>query len=188
MESRRPASIRGPCPAPMSVAPSRASLRARPPRKGTERYALPMASRWREMHAPEDVVARVLATDRSGHTTGARLAAAPDDPGGAIIACSEDLTGAEPADVDGTILQAARLFKLARAAVTERLGPGTQVEVDEETWTPSGLPEAVLEAALCTMSLLVAWPMAADGWCVLEVHQETEEQPVMVLLYRVAAA
>ena len=36
--------------------------------------------------------------------------------------------------------------------------------------------------------LLVAWPMEADGWCVLEVHQETEEQPVMVLLYRVAAA
>ncbi|MFT5732740.1 MAG: hypothetical protein ACJA2W_001210 [Planctomycetota bacterium] len=143
-------------------------------------------STWEIMRLPEVAVEDFLAADdplRYG------LASAVGDEGDlTVIAQSKMLFDCDETEFERVASEAARLFRRAESHMTDRLGPGQSVVIDEATWTPGGLPAPVLAAACCSMSLVTAWALPdGAGWCVLEVHQEDRELPVMLLLHSTPA-
>lgn len=103
-----------------------------------------------------------------------------------VVALTDGLSGVDEDTWGVLITQAARTFREAEACLTARLGKGQSVEIDEATWVPSGLPERVLEAASCTTSLVTAWALRENDWCVLEVDQEDSDRPIALTLYIVS--
>ncbi|QDV05476.1 hypothetical protein Poly30_09740 [Planctomycetes bacterium Poly30] len=138
--------------------------------------------RWEVMRLPEIAVEDFLkADDPLSYQLASTGTAAPSP----VIARSTSFDGQDDEAFDAIVQEAARLFRRAESHMNDRLGPGQSVEIDEASWTPSGLPTPVLQAAHCTMSLVSAWDLPGGGWCVLEVHQQDRDRPIELLLHTV---
>ena len=148
---------------------------------------------WVSRQQPEAAVALFLGAEAHAQgpkpDLGVTLARAkghgPGSVSPGVLALTDELSGADEDTWAVLITQAARAFRAAQTDLTDRLGPGMDVEVDEETWVPVGLPAPVLGEAFCTTSLVAAWALGENAWGVLEVHQEKGDWPIAVVLYRV---
>ncbi len=145
-----------------------------------------MSDHWDVRREPEIASEEFLKDRRVEAPEGAAVELPGVDPG-SVVALSRPFARVESNVLDAVLIEASRLFRRAESFLTDRLGPATSVVIDPESWSVSGLPEPVKKVAHCTLSLVSCWRLSETEWCLLEVHQGDQEQPVMVLLSLVPA-